>query len=194
MIRSNGGHGSGLGSRGARHACQLNRTCYSTETVEKQRRNPLGDCTSTHRSSAGTSMSSQSWQGFPVEPGLHTLELKDRLQEQAMDDTKRASPAALVDCFRKASRRFWHEVVLAWVHGDPLREVRRSAGIAPRRWKEMKRNVREICRSAGARMRGGRQKERHRAQRLAGYTCMMNNKNQRGRADAANSLLQRGTR
>jgi hypothetical protein len=58
----------------------------------------------------------------------------------------------------------------------------------------MKRNVREICRSAGARMRRGSQKERHRAQSLAGYTCVMKNKNQRGRADAANSLLQRGTR
>jgi hypothetical protein len=54
-------------------------------------------------------MSSQLWQRFPVEPGLHTLEMKDRLQERVMEDTKGASPAALVDYFRKASRRFRHE-------------------------------------------------------------------------------------
>ena len=55
-------------------------------------------------------MSSPLWQRFPVEPGLHTLEMKDRLQERVMEDTKGAPPAALVDYFRKASRRFWHEV------------------------------------------------------------------------------------
>jgi hypothetical protein len=59
-------------------------------------------------------MSSPLWQRFPVEPGLHTLEMKDRLQERVMEDTKDASPAALVDYFRKASRRFWHEVGCAY--------------------------------------------------------------------------------
>jgi len=55
-------------------------------------------------------MSSSLWQRFPVEPGLHALEMKDRLQERVMGDTKGASPAALMDYFRAASRRFWQEV------------------------------------------------------------------------------------
>jgi len=55
-------------------------------------------------------MSSQLWQRFPVEPGLHTMKMNDRLRQQVMEDTKGASPAALVGYFRKASRRFWHEV------------------------------------------------------------------------------------
>ena len=59
-------------------------------------------------------MSSPLWQRFPVEPGLHTLGMKDRLQERVMADTKGASPAALVGYFRKASRRFWHEVGCAY--------------------------------------------------------------------------------
>jgi hypothetical protein len=59
-------------------------------------------------------MSSQLWQRFPVEPGLHTLEMKDRLQERVMEDTKGAAPAALVDYFRKASRRFRHEAGRAY--------------------------------------------------------------------------------
>jgi hypothetical protein len=59
-------------------------------------------------------MSSPSWQRFPVEPGLHALEMKDHLQERVMEDTKGASPAALVDYFRNASRRFWQEVGCAY--------------------------------------------------------------------------------
>ena len=59
-------------------------------------------------------MSSPLWQRFPVEPGLRVLEMKDRLQERVMEDTKGASPAALVGYFRKASRRFWHEVGCAY--------------------------------------------------------------------------------
>jgi len=55
-------------------------------------------------------MSSLLWQRFPVEPGLHTLELKDRLQERIMKETRGASPEALVAYFRKASHRFWDEV------------------------------------------------------------------------------------
>ena len=55
-------------------------------------------------------MNSPLWQRFPVEPGLHALEMKDRMQERVMKDTKGASPAALVDYFRKASRRFRDEV------------------------------------------------------------------------------------
>ena len=55
-------------------------------------------------------MSSQIWQRFPVAPGLHSLEMKDRLQERVMEDTRDASPAALVVYFREASRRFWREV------------------------------------------------------------------------------------
>ena len=51
-------------------------------------------------------MSSPLWQRFPVEPGLHTLEMKDRLQERVTEDTKGAAPAALVGYFREASRRF----------------------------------------------------------------------------------------
>ena len=59
-------------------------------------------------------MSSSLWQRFPVEPGLHTLEMKDRLQERVMEDTRGASPAALLAYFRKASRRFWDEVGCAY--------------------------------------------------------------------------------
>lgn len=59
-------------------------------------------------------MSSPLWQRFPVEPGLHTLEMKDRLQERVLEDTRGASPAALLAYFRKASRRFWHEVGCAY--------------------------------------------------------------------------------
>jgi hypothetical protein len=59
-------------------------------------------------------MSSSLWQRFPVEPGLHTLELKDRLQERIKADTRGATPAALQAYFRKASRRFWHEVGCAY--------------------------------------------------------------------------------
>jgi hypothetical protein len=59
-------------------------------------------------------MSSPLWQRFPVEPGLHTLEMKDRLQERVTEDTIGASPAALVGYFREASRRFWHEVGCAY--------------------------------------------------------------------------------
>lgn len=54
-------------------------------------------------------MSSPSWQRFPVEPGLHALEMKDRLQKRVMEDTKGASPEALIGYFRRASRRFWQE-------------------------------------------------------------------------------------
>jgi len=54
-------------------------------------------------------MSSPLWQRFAVEPGLHALEMKDRLQERVMEDTKGATPAALVDYFHEASRRFRHE-------------------------------------------------------------------------------------
>jgi hypothetical protein len=63
-------------------------------------------------------MTSPLWQRFPVEPGLHTLEMKDRLQERVMEDTKGASPVALVDYFRKASRRFWQEVGCAYPGSD----------------------------------------------------------------------------
>jgi len=59
-------------------------------------------------------MSSSLWQRFPVEPGLNTLEMKDRLQERVMEDTRGASPAALLAYFRKASRRFWDEVGCAY--------------------------------------------------------------------------------
>ncbi|MBM3332523.1 hypothetical protein FJY68_11865 [candidate division WOR-3 bacterium] len=55
-------------------------------------------------------MSSTLWKRFPVEPGLHTLDMKDRLQERVMEDTKGASPEALLAYFRRASRRFWDEV------------------------------------------------------------------------------------
>ncbi len=59
-------------------------------------------------------MSSPLWQRFPVEPGLHALEMKDHLQERVMEDTRGASPAALLAYFRKASRRFWDEVGCAY--------------------------------------------------------------------------------
>ena len=59
-------------------------------------------------------MSSRIWQRFPVAPGLHSLELKDRLQERVMEDTRDASPAGLVAYFREASRRFWREVGYAY--------------------------------------------------------------------------------
>jgi hypothetical protein len=59
-------------------------------------------------------MSSSLWQRFPVEPGLHTLEMKDRLQERVMEDTRGASAEALVAYFREASRRFWQEVGCAY--------------------------------------------------------------------------------
>jgi len=62
--------------------------------------------------------SSPLWQRFPVEPGLHTLELKDRLQERVMEDTRGASPEALLAYFRKASRRFWAEVGCAYPESD----------------------------------------------------------------------------
>jgi hypothetical protein len=55
-------------------------------------------------------MSSLFWQRFPVEPGLNTLEMKDRLQERVMEDTRGAAAAALVAYFREASRRFRREV------------------------------------------------------------------------------------
>jgi hypothetical protein len=55
-------------------------------------------------------MSSPFWQRFPVQPGLHSLEMKDRLQKQVMEDTRGAAAAALVAYFREASRRFWRGV------------------------------------------------------------------------------------
>jgi hypothetical protein len=55
-------------------------------------------------------MSSRIWQKFPVTPGLHVLEMKDRCQKQVMEDTRGASPVALVAYFREASRRFWRVV------------------------------------------------------------------------------------
>ena len=55
-------------------------------------------------------MSNPLWQRFPVEPGLHTLEMKDRLQERVVEDTRGAAAAALVAYFREASRRFRREV------------------------------------------------------------------------------------
>jgi hypothetical protein len=54
-------------------------------------------------------MSSPFWQRFPIEPELHSLEMKDRLQERVMEDTRGAAAAALVAYFREASRRFRHE-------------------------------------------------------------------------------------
>jgi hypothetical protein len=63
-------------------------------------------------------MSSPLWQRFPVEPGLHTLEMKDRLQERVMEDTKGASPEALLAYFRKASRRFWDELGSPYPESD----------------------------------------------------------------------------
>jgi predicted component of type VI protein secretion system len=59
-------------------------------------------------------MSSPFWQRFPVQPGLHSLEMKDRLQEQVMEDTRGAATVALVAYFREASRRFWREVGCAY--------------------------------------------------------------------------------
>ena len=59
-------------------------------------------------------MSSLLWQRFPVEPGLHTLEMKDRLQERVMEDTRGAAVATLVAYFREASRRFWREAGCAY--------------------------------------------------------------------------------
>ena len=77
-------------------------------------------------------MFSSVWQRFPVAPGLHSLELKDRLQKRVMEDTKGASPAALVAYFREASRRFWREVGCAYPESDALptavRETDRSPG------------------------------------------------------------------
>ena len=55
-------------------------------------------------------MSSLFWQRFPVEPVLHSLEMKDRLQERVMEDTRGAAAAVVVAYFREASRRFWREV------------------------------------------------------------------------------------
>lgn len=59
-------------------------------------------------------MSSPLWRRYPVEPGLHTLEMKDRLQERVVEDTRDASPEALLAYFRKASHRFWDEVGCAY--------------------------------------------------------------------------------
>lgn len=77
-------------------------------------------------------MSSRIWQRFPVTPGLHSLEMKDRLQERVMEDTRGASPAALVVYFREASRRFWREVGCAYPEtvASPMvvREADRSGG------------------------------------------------------------------
>ena len=63
-------------------------------------------------------MSSLLWQRFPVEPGLNTLELKDRLQERITKETRGASSEALVAYFRKASRRFWDEVGCAYSESE----------------------------------------------------------------------------
>ena len=76
-------------------------------------------------------MSSPLWQRFPVEPGLHTLEMKDRLQERVTEDTKGASPVALVDYFRKASRRFWHEVGCAYPESVASPILARDADRSP---------------------------------------------------------------
>jgi|WetSurMetagenome_2_1015567.scaffolds.fasta_scaffold284333_1 hypothetical protein len=65
-------------------------------------------------------MSSQLWQSFPIEPGLHALDVKDRLQEHIRKDTEGASPAELVVYFREASRRFRREVGRSYRKPDTL--------------------------------------------------------------------------
>jgi uncharacterized protein YhfF len=42
------------------------------------------------------------------------MEMKDRLQQRVLEDTKGASTASLVAYFRRASRRFWDEVGCAY--------------------------------------------------------------------------------
>jgi len=54
-------------------------------------------------------MSNAIWQRYPVIPGLHSVEMKDKLQERIMEETRGASPAALIAYFREASRRFRRE-------------------------------------------------------------------------------------
>ncbi|MCX6843579.1 MAG: hypothetical protein NTX53_14995 [candidate division WOR-3 bacterium] len=76
-------------------------------------------------------MSSPLWQRFPVEPGLHALEMKDRLQERVTEDTEGASPAALVDYFRRASRRFWQEVACPYPESVTSQMVVHDADQSP---------------------------------------------------------------
>ncbi|MBN2465873.1 hypothetical protein JXD38_09675 [candidate division WOR-3 bacterium] len=76
-------------------------------------------------------MSSPLWRKYPVDPGLHTLELKDRLQERVMEDTRGASPEALVAYFRKASRRFWDEVGCAYPESISSPTLARDANQSP---------------------------------------------------------------
>lgn len=59
-------------------------------------------------------MSNAIWQRYPVTPGLHCVEMKDRLQERVMEETRGASTAVLVAYFQEASRRFWREVGRAY--------------------------------------------------------------------------------
>lgn len=59
-------------------------------------------------------MSNSIWERFPLTPGLHCVEMKDRAQARVAEETRDASPAALAAYFREASRRFWREVGRAY--------------------------------------------------------------------------------
>jgi hypothetical protein len=59
-------------------------------------------------------MSNSIWDRYPVTPGLDSVAMKDRLQKRILDDTHGATPAALVDYFREASRQFWRVVGRAY--------------------------------------------------------------------------------
>ena len=55
-------------------------------------------------------MSNPFWKAFPTLPGLHCIEMKDRVQGNVMDETRELTPTALIAYFRNASRRFRREV------------------------------------------------------------------------------------
>ena len=59
-------------------------------------------------------MNSDIWKRFPVIKGFRCLDMKDRAQAKVVEDTRRATPMALIAYFRDASRHFWQEAGRAY--------------------------------------------------------------------------------
>jgi len=75
-------------------------------------------------------MSNPIWQRFSSAPKLRSLDMKDRVQEQVMAETRGATSAELVAYFREASRRFWREFGRSESAASPM--VVRDADRPPR--------------------------------------------------------------
>ena len=72
-------------------------------------------------------MSNQFWKAFPTLPGLHCIEMKDRVQGQVRKETRDVMSEGIVAYFHEASCRFRREIERTYPEPTvPLMAVRES--------------------------------------------------------------------